>query len=96
MNEAEEYLILDTLQKRGALISLFKTGYSYSQILQWCTVMEDQGEIFLGESGMWELTAQGKARLSDLKKTSKKPMMIRPYMQYKREKKLDLDDLYLR
>jgi len=93
-NEMEE-LILETIQKNASVMSLFKLGYPYSQMMRWCQELEEEGKIDWDE-GARKLTKKGRVRLTELRKSNPKSanFVIHPFSQYKIEQ-INIEDIYL-
>lgn len=96
MNKLIEKMLLETIQKNASVVSMFKTGYSYAEIMQCCEKLEEEGKIEWDEDGAKCLTKIGKVRLKELKKEYPKEgdYTIRPLSQYKMVA-LDIEDIYL-
>lgn len=95
LKESTEYLILDTIKNSGSMMSLFKTGYSYASVMEWCHELEKVGKIVFNENGYRELTNEGRVRWAALKKRKGvQKTTILPYSQYKIPR-MDVDEIYL-
>lgn len=93
MNESEMYRMLDLIDRKASVSSLFKTGYPYSKIVKWYMDLEAEGYIRSEDGGYKFLTEKGRDRLAELKKR-KRYEAIGKLEQYRIPKKA-IEDIYL-
>ena len=90
-----EKMVLESINNNASIMPLFKTGYAYSQVLQWCLELENRGLIKWGNDDVRILTDKGYECLREHNKSpNNKSFLIRPLCQYKSEKKR-IEDIYL-
>lgn len=89
-----EKLVLQTVNNSASIIPLFKTGYAYAQVFNWCKELEEKG--YLGwNDDIRVLTSLGRKRLMELSAvTENADLLIRPLSQYKTDKK-SIEEIYL-
>jgi len=90
-----EKMVLEAINNSASVMPLFKTGYAYSQVLQWCKDLEDMGLIKWGSDEVRVLTNKGYERLKEYNEyPNNTSYLIKPLSQYKSEKKR-VEDIYL-
>lgn len=96
MKSIVEVMILETIGKSASVMSLYKAGYSYSQVMQWCKELQSEGKIAWDEEGGRYLTPRGKIRLSELKKGTRGYYyeLIQPLRQHRFER-MNIEDIFL-
>lgn len=96
MKKSIEYLILDTIKRKSSVMSLYKAGYSYLKVIEWCNTLEQEGKININDDGYREITPIGKKCLDELKNENnyKQFFTILPYSQYKITQ-LNIEEIYL-
>ncbi len=96
MKTSIEYLILNTIKKNASIMTLFRTGYSYTSVMEWCDLLENEGKITFDDNGIRILTLIGNTRLAELKKMphTKNFNVILPYHQYKIFQ-MSIEEVYL-
>lgn len=93
MNNTTEFMILDIIRKNASIMPLFRSGYSYSKIMEWTRRLEREGKVVYNESGYRELTEEGRCRWKTLKKKRER-FVILPLQDYK-VPQLEIDEAYL-
>lgn len=93
MEEYVMYKLLDLINKKETIGSMFKLGYSYSNIAKWFTELEDLEYIYTEGDVCKFITHKGMNKLSDLEKRYKN-RTIGKLEQYK-IKKMELEEIYL-
>ena len=95
MKKMIEKMILETINNTVSIMPLFKTGYEYSQVLNWCNELEKEGLICRNEDDIRILSVSGCQKLNEYNKISEKTMYyIKPLKQYETEK-LGVEDVFL-
>lgn len=95
MTKNVEKMVLESINNSASVMPLFKTGYAYSQVLQWCKELENMGLIKWGNEDVRVLTEEGYKRLREYNECPQNTSyLIKPLNQYKREKKR-VEDIYL-
>ncbi len=93
MNESVMYRLLELIDRKASVSSLFKMGYPYSKIVKWYMDLEAEGYI-RNEDGEYKLlTKKGRNRLAELKKR-RHYEAIGKLEQYRIPKK-PIEDIYL-
>lgn len=87
--------ILETVDKTGSLMSLFKSGYSYLDVINKNEELENNRLVLNTEAGIRYLTEKGRRRLTQLKRDEKDAgLTIEPLKQFKVEP-MGVEDIYL-
>ena len=96
MEKEIEKKILEIIDKNSSITALFKTGYSYAEIIRWCRELEDAGKIEWDDEGARVLTKLGKTTLKEINKNKREKVNseIYPLTQYK-IKQIGIEDIYL-
>lgn len=95
MKQIVEKMILQTVNNTGSIMPLFKTGYAYSQVMNWCNELEKEGLISRDDDGIRILTKLGLDKLVVYGNVSEKDMCyIQPLNQYKTNK-MGVEDVFL-
>lgn len=87
--------ILETVDKTGSLMSLFKSGYSYLDVINKSEELERNRLVLNTEDGIRYLTEKGRQRLTQLNGDEKDAgLTIEPLKQFKVEP-MGVEDIYL-
>jgi len=70
MKKMIEKMILETINNTGSIMPLFKTGYAYSQVLNWCNELEKEGLICRNEDDIRILSVSGIQKLNEYQPAS--------------------------
>lgn len=93
MNEYVMYKLLNLINEKASIGTLFKLGYSYSNIIQWYFELEQRGYVENVEDEYRILTEIGKQKLKELEKQERKHFIgkLEQYCIVKNS----LEDIYL-
>lgn len=93
MNEIIMFKLLDLIDKKTSIGTLFKLGYSYSNIVKWYLELELDGYVF-DENGEYKyLTSMGKRKLKELKEKNNYESIGR--LEQYRVLKKSIEEIYL-
>lgn len=93
MNDFIMYKLLSLISKKTSIGTMFKLGYSYSNIVTWYLELETDGYVVIENDEHMSLTALGEKKMLELEK-NRKNFDWGKLEQYKIKKK-SLEDIYL-
>ncbi len=93
MEEFLAYKILELIKKQETIGSMFKLGFSYTNIAKCFSHLEDLGYIYVEEDSSKFITQKGEEKLQELVKKYKNKE-IGKLEQYRRTR-MKLEEIYL-
>lgn len=93
MDEFVMYRLLDLINKKETISTMFKLGYSYSSIAKWFSYLEDLEYIYTEGDVSKFITQKGKNKLHDLERKYKNKMIC--ILEQYKVKKMELEEIYL-